>query len=143
MRDLTKGNINTEILSFALPVFIAYLFNHAYNLVDIRIIGSFLGNDALAAVGSISTFSDLLTGFIVGIANGFAILTARYFGEKSEENVRRSFGTSLSLGAIVSAGCILFSIITLIYCCINQAAPFAIRSSGSLKCPPGFISRTL
>ena len=54
MRDLTKGNITKVILQFAIPIFIGNLFNLAYNLADTRIIGTYLGNDALAAVGSVS-----------------------------------------------------------------------------------------
>ena len=87
MKDLTKGKILKVILAFALPVFIGNLFNLAYNLADTRIIGSFLGSDALAAVGSVSTLSDLITGFVFGMSNGFAVLTARYFGMKDENEV--------------------------------------------------------
>lgn len=113
MRDLTKGNINKQILTFALPVFISYLFNQAYSIADTRIIGSFLGNDALAAVGSISTFNDMLSSFIIGISNGFAILTARYFGKKNNDAVRRSVGSSLTLAMVITLVCMIFSIVGL------------------------------
>ncbi|MCR4618458.1 MAG: MATE family efflux transporter [Lachnospiraceae bacterium] len=102
MKDLTKGNILKVILQFALPVFIGNLFNLAYNLADTRIIGSYLGSDALAAVGSVSTLSDLIVGFVFGLANGFAVITARFFGMKDDDSVRKSFALSLELGVIIS-----------------------------------------
>ena len=55
MKDLTHGKPARIILYFALPILIGNLFNLAYNLADTRIVGTYLGNDALAAVGSIST----------------------------------------------------------------------------------------
>lgn len=102
MKDLTKGKILKVILQFALPVFIGNLFNLAYNLADTRIIGSFLGSDALASVGSVSTFSDFITGFVFGLPNGFAVLTARFFGMKDEEGVRKNFALSIEFGIIIS-----------------------------------------
>ena len=51
MKDLTKGKPSTLILSFALPVFLGNLLQLTYSLADTRIVGSFLKEDALAAVG--------------------------------------------------------------------------------------------
>lgn len=102
MKDLTKGKILKVIMQFALPVFIGNLFNLTYNLADTRIIGSFLGSDALAAVGSVSTLSDLIVSFVFGLSNGFAVLTARFFGQRSEDKVRKNFALSLEFGIIIS-----------------------------------------
>ena len=49
MKDLTKGKPSTLILAFALPIFFANLLQLTYSLVDTRIVGTFLGEDALAA----------------------------------------------------------------------------------------------
>lgn len=102
MKDLTKGKPISVILRFALPVFIGNLFNLAYNLADTRIIGSYLGDEALAAVGSVSTLSDLLVGFIVGLANGFAVLTAMQFGRGDKKAVTKYFALSLEFGVIIA-----------------------------------------
>jgi len=82
MKDLTKGKPSSLILSFAFPIFLANLLQLTYSLADTRIVGSFLGEDALAAVGSTSTVSNLIIGFLLGLANGFAIITAQRFGAK-------------------------------------------------------------
>lgn len=63
MKDLTKGKPSALILSFALPIFLGNLLQLTYSLVDTRIVGSFLGEDALAAVGATSTLSGLIIGF--------------------------------------------------------------------------------
>lgn len=75
MKDLTKGKPSALILSFALPIFLGNLLQLTYSLVDTRIVGSFLGEDALAAVGATSTLSGLIIGFLLGLSNGFAIIT--------------------------------------------------------------------
>ncbi len=102
MRDLTKGNISAGILGFALPVFLGNLLQLTYSLVDIRIVGSYLGNDALAAVGATTTLSNLIVGFLLGLCNGFAIITAQAFGAKDDNRQRKSFAMALKLGFIIT-----------------------------------------
>ena len=90
MKDLTKGKPSSLILSFAFPIFLANLLQLTYSLADTRIVGSFLGEDALAAVGSTSTVSNLIIGFLLGLANGFAIITAQRFGAKDVKGMKKS-----------------------------------------------------
>lgn len=98
MRDLTEGKPSFLILTFALPIFLGNLLQLAYSLVDTRIVGSFLGEDALAAVGATTTLSNLIVGFLLGLSGGFAILTAQYFGAGDEERVRKSLAEALKIG---------------------------------------------
>lgn len=63
MKDLTKGKPSTLILAFALPIFLGNLLQLTYSVTDTRIVGSFLGEDALAAVGATTTLSNLIIGF--------------------------------------------------------------------------------
>ena len=91
MKDLTKGKPSTLILAFALPIFFANLLQLTYSLVDTRIVGTFLGEDALAAVGATTTLSNLIVGFLQGLSGGFAIIIAQKFGAKDYKNVKKSF----------------------------------------------------
>ena len=102
MKDLTKGKPSALILSFALPIFFGNLLQLTYSLVDTRIVGSYLGEDALAAVGATTTLSNLIVGFLMGLCNGFAIITAQRFGARDEKNVKKSFAASLKLGMLVA-----------------------------------------
>lgn len=111
MRDLVNGKPWKVILYFVLPILLGNLFNLAYSLADMRIVGQYIGNDALAAVGSISTLSDLFNGFIIGLANGFAVITAQYFGRKKKEKTRQIFALTIELGIIVTAFIVVFSLI--------------------------------
>lgn len=102
MKDLTKGKPSILILTFALPIFLGNLLQLTYSLIDTRIVGSFLGEDALAAVGATTTLSNLIIGFLFGLCNGFGILTAQYFGAKKIDRLRKSFAHALEFGIVVA-----------------------------------------
>lgn len=102
MKDLTKGKPSILILSFALPIFLANLLQLTYSIVDTRIVGTFLGEDMLAAVGSTTTLSNLIIGFLLGLSNGFAIVTAQKFGAGDIRAVKKSFSTAIILGVIIA-----------------------------------------
>lgn len=102
MKDLTKGKPSTLILAFALPIFLANVLQLTYSLADTRIVGSFLGENALAAVGATTTLSNLIIGFLMGLSNGFAIISAQRFGAKDLNGVRHSFAASLLMGSLLS-----------------------------------------
>lgn len=98
MKDLTKGNPGKLILQFAIPIFIGNIFQLFYSLVDTRIVGQTLGDEALAAVGATSTINNLIIGFLIGLTNGFAILVARDFGAQKWAQLRKDIGGALKLG---------------------------------------------
>lgn len=113
MKDLTVGKPMKVIIGFALPLFIGQLFQLFYNLTDVRIIGSCLHDEALAAVSATTTLNDLIVGFLVGLTNGFAVITARSFGEGNLDKVRRAFALAIKLGLIISAALTLLSLVFL------------------------------
>ena len=102
MKDLTKGKPSVLILTFALPIFLANLLQLTYSLADTRIVGTFLGDSALAAVGATTTLSNLIVQFLMGMCNGFAIISAQCFGAKDMDRLRRSLGNSLVLGLLAA-----------------------------------------
>ena len=77
MKDLTKGSIIKLIISFSLPLLLGNVFQLFYNLADTRIVGEYLGKNALGAVGATSALNTVIIGFLNGLANGFSIITAR------------------------------------------------------------------
>lgn len=103
MKDLTKGKPSILILTFALPIFLGNLLQLTYSLIDTRIVGSFLGEDALAAVGATTTLGNLIIGFLMGLANGFAIIVSQRFGAKDMVGLKKSFAASLRIGIIIAA----------------------------------------
>ena len=76
MKDLTTGSPGRIMLQFALPVAAGNVFQLFYSLADTRVVGSTLGESALAAVGATTSISTLFIGFLSGLTGGFALLTA-------------------------------------------------------------------
>lgn len=113
MKDLTSGNPAKLIIQFAIPIFIGNIFQLFYSLVDTRIVGSTLGNEALAAVGATSTINNLIIGFLIGLTNGFAIWVARDFGAKNENAMRKDIAGTLKLGLSISVILTILSVLFL------------------------------
>lgn len=90
------------ILLFAIPIFFGNLFQILYSLIDTKIVGSILGENALAAVGSVSTLYNLLAGFVNGLTMGFSVLTARYYGSREEKNLKKNVANTISLGLLIT-----------------------------------------
>lgn len=102
MKDLTKGNPCKLILRFAFPVFLGNILQLFYSLADTRIVGEFLGEDALAAVASTSSLNNMFLGFLLGMTNGFAIIAARRFGAKDSYALKKAVAATFVLGSIVA-----------------------------------------
>lgn len=102
MKDLTKGNISKVILQFAIPIFLGQIIQIFYGITDTWIIGRILGDNALAAVGAVTPINDLIVGFLIGLTNGFAIITAQFFGAKDKEGLNKSFAASLLFGTLTA-----------------------------------------
>ena len=78
MRELTSGNPAKMIFTFAVPIALGALFQQLYSMIDTVIVGRTIGVEAIAALGSTSYISNLIIGFMSGLTNGFAIVTARH-----------------------------------------------------------------
>lgn len=102
-KTLTEGTPWKQILLFSIPIFWGNVFQLLYSLVDTKIVGSTLGTEALAAVGSVSTLHTLMTGFLNGLTLGFSLITAMCFGAKNRERLKKSFAAAISLGVLTTA----------------------------------------
>ncbi len=112
INDLTKGAPLRLMLLFSIPLLIGNIFQQFYNVADIIIVGRTLGMNALAAVGAVSPLFFLIMFIIVGLTNGFSVITGQKFGAKNEEEVRRSVTMSTILSfaftLIFTAVCAIF-----------------------------------
>ena len=109
---MTTGSPVRIIIKFTIPILLGNLLQLAYSVIDMRLVGTFLGDHALAAVGATAVLYTLFIGFFMGIANGFAVTTARHFGGKNMEKVHISFVSAVVMGAGLAASisilCLLF-----------------------------------
>lgn len=100
--DMTEGRPWEKIVLFTIPMLIGNIAQQLYNTVDSIVVGRYVGDNALAAVGSASPIFNLLLVLFVGIATGAGIMVAQYFGGKDRENLSRTIGSSITLTAISS-----------------------------------------
>ena len=101
-KDMTTGNPLKLILLFSLPVLFGNLFQQFYNMVDTIIVGQFLGEDALAAVGATGSIMFLVLGFASGLAQGFGVMVSQAFGAKDESRLKHIVALSFLLTIIIS-----------------------------------------
>lgn len=80
MKNMTEGKPAALILGFAVPSLIGSVFQQIYNFVDIIIVGRYMGEKALAGVGSTSNLTFFLLALIMGLCNGAGIIVAQCFG---------------------------------------------------------------
>lgn len=100
--DMTKGAPGRIILNFAVPIFIGNIFQQFYSMADTIIVGKFVGNEALAAVGACGTLMFLILGFLIGLTSGFTVVTAQHFGAGNKKAMRQSVASAAILSAVVS-----------------------------------------
>ena len=112
-KTLTEGTPWKQILLFSVPIFWGNVFQLLYSLVDTKIVGSTLGTEALAAVGSVSTLHTLMTGFLNGLTLGFSLITAMCFGAKNRKRLKKSFAAAISLGVLTTLALVLMLMIFL------------------------------
>lgn len=112
-KTLTEGTPWKQILLFSIPIFWGNVFQLLYSLVDTKIVGSTLGTEALAAVGSVSTLHTLMTGFLNGLTLGFSLITAICFGAKNRKRLKKTFAAAISLGVLTTLALVLMLMIFL------------------------------
>lgn len=105
--DLTKGAILPTILQFAWPILISNIFQQLYNTADTMIVGRYLGEESLAAVGATAAIFELIVGFAIGVSNGIGIVIARQYGAKETEQVKRSVAATGLICLVLSSAIML------------------------------------
>ena len=101
--DLTNGKVSSLILRFYFPMLLTNMLQQMYNIADTAIVGKGLGNNALAAVGNMSSLTFLIFGFSMGLTNGFSVIVAQNFGAKDHKKLRRAVASSVMLCFIIAA----------------------------------------
>lgn len=117
--DLTKGKVTKQLLCFFFPMLLTNLLQQVYSFADSAIVDKGLGDNALGAVGNLSSLVLLIIGFSTGLTNGFSVIIAQKYGAKQQTELRRAVALSVKLSAILTviltiAGCLLLKPILLI-----------------------------
>lgn len=101
-RDLTKGNITKGLWGFALPLMLGNVLQQLYNLVDTWVVGRYIGDNALAAVGSSYTLMTFLTSIIIGLCLGSSSFISMAYGRKDTDSLRNGIFVSMSIIGILT-----------------------------------------
>lgn len=98
-KDMTQGSIIPQLTKFTIPLILGNLFQLTYNAADSVIVGKFVGDDALAAVGTAGPIMNMVILFISGMCMGAGILMSTHYGGKKYDRLERQISTTM-LGGI-------------------------------------------
>ena len=100
--DMRVGNPVKQIVRFTIPMLLGNIAQQLYNTVDSIIVGRFVGDNALAAVGSAGPILNLMLVLFMGISVGASIMVSQYFGAMQREDLSRTIGCCITLTGIAS-----------------------------------------
>ena len=100
--DMTEGEPWKKIVLFTMPMLLGNIAQQLYNTVDSVVVGNYVGDNALAAVGSAGPIFNLLLVLFVGISVGAGIMVAQYFGAREREELSRTIGNCITLTGIAT-----------------------------------------
>ncbi len=107
VQDMTTGSVWKGIVAFTLPMLIGNIAQQLYSTVDSIVVGKYVGDNALAAVGSAAPILNLLLVLFIGISAGASIMVSQYFGAKNRKALSYTVGNCITTTAIACLGLIL------------------------------------
>lgn len=116
--DMTRGKLFPILIRFTIPLVLGNLLQLTYNAVDSIIVGRYVGNEALAAVGTSNPLLTLIILFVQGICLGAGILVGTLFGAKDYKTLKREVSTGMTSGVVFSLALTAISL---------AAAPFLLE----------------
>ena len=102
-QDLTQGKPLSGLIQFAVPLLIGNLAQQLYNTVDSIVVGKYVGDTALAAVGASGPILNLLLVLFMGIATGATVMVSQYFGARQGDLLSKTVGNTIILTVLSSA----------------------------------------
>lgn len=103
--DMCNGPLLGKIMIFYIPLMLSGILQLLFNAADIVVVGRFAGNEALAAVGSTGSLTNLIVNLFIGLSVGTNVLVARFYGAKQEreltETVQTAIATAVAGGVIL------------------------------------------
>lgn len=131
-RDLTVGSVPKQLLSFAAPLFLANLLQSLYSIVDMAVVGRFVGSAGLAAVSSAAMLSFIIQSVCTGVTTGGAVLIAQYKGARDARGQRETTGALFSVSAlaallVTAAGLLAYRPVFTLMNLPAEALPHALR----------------
>lgn len=112
IRDLTQGSVTQLLLVFAFPLLCSNLLQTFYNMVDMVVIGRFVGKTGLSAVSIGGDVLHFLTFLVMGFSNAGQVILSQYIGAGQHDRVKGTIGTmftvTFGMAVVLSIFCIIF-----------------------------------
>ena len=112
--DMINGGVLIPLICYSLPIVLTQVLQLLFNAADIVVVGQFVGNTAVAAVGSCAALINLMINLFIGISLGATVVLAAVLGANQKEKIHDLTHTIFSLG-------IIFGIFTGILGCLFAA----------------------
>ena len=100
--DMTVGTPWKAIAIFSIPMIIGNVAQQLYSTVDSIVVGHYIGDNALAAVGSAGPLMNMLIALFIGVSAGASIMVSQFFGARQREDLSRTIGNCITLCAMIS-----------------------------------------
>ena len=111
IRDMTRGPVVSQLFRFALPLFASNALQAVYNLVDMVIVGNYIGAPGMSAVSIGGDILHLLTFVAMGFSSAGQVIIARAVGAREHARIRTTIGTMftflLSASVVIAGICFL------------------------------------
>lgn len=110
--NLTEGSVAKKYIFFVIPILLSGFMQQLYNSADAVVVGKFVGDTALAAVGATSSLTNLILNLFLGLSVGTNVVCSRFFGAGDKEALHKAIHTSILLGIISG---VLLALVGLIF----------------------------
>ena len=107
--NLTEGNILRMLLLFVMPIFMTNLVQQFYNIVDVMIVGLYVGKAGTVGVSTGGEIVNLLTFVSIGFSNGAQVYISQLYGQNNHKKIRETIGTCMTLMFAMSAAFLVFT----------------------------------
>lgn len=109
--DMTRGPVFKELIIFSVPLILSGVLQLLFNAADVIVVGRFAGDNSLAAVGSTSSFINLMLNLFIGLSIGSSVVSANYFGAGKIRELQNTVHTSMLLSVYSGIGLTILGIV--------------------------------
>lgn len=109
--DMTRGPVFKELIIFSVPMILSGVLQLLFNAADVIVVGRFAGDNSLAAVGSTSSFINLMLNLFIGLSIGSSVVSANYFGAGKIRELQNTVHTSMLLSVYSGIGLTILGIV--------------------------------
>ena len=109
--DMLNGTIWDKMVVFAIPLALTGVLQQLYNLADVAVLGHFVSNEAVAAVGTNVPIVGLIVAFCIGLSIGANVVVARYLGMRKYDDASKAVHTAFATAVIFGVIAMVLSLI--------------------------------